>query len=224
MTSVCRAAAAALAFVVPGVAAALTLPPQVPCDRPYVVFDGGARMASLPDQSRPSDYVARLRSFLRRACDRPPTLHVERSAGASLALTEPTIVATIERTPRVVAIVHSPYADLESGAGVAEVLARYDRILAACARSGAICLIGGQQPVNSMQGSVDARQVELEREALRAYGIAFVPLHRHFESTLASRRLLFALDSGDGRALEERGHVLLFSLYRARLVGRATDR
>lgn len=79
------------------------------------------------------------------------------------------ISARLARNPKSIALIHFPATDIENGASVDQLLRTYREILDACARSGADCIIGGQQPVNAFGQDTSDRQLELERRAAAAF-------------------------------------------------------
>ena len=209
---------AALLLLVSTASSALTLDPVMRCDGPIVVFDMSILEAKGNHQPVASDFVMRLRQFAARVCGPDTEVKAIQRPGALLSDIEPDIVLTLDREPPAVAIVHAPYADIEAGVPPPALLERYRRILGTCDRARATCIVVGQQPLEALSAQGTARQVALEQAADREFTRNYLPIHRHFRSELASRNLMKRLDIGDGRALSERGHLLLFNLLRSRLI------
>lgn len=214
---------AAVLLLVSTAAGALTLDPVLRCDGPVVVFDTSVRETEADAPRVTNRFGTRLRQFVGRMCGPAAAVREYARPGVLLRDLEPEIVRALERDTPAVAIVHGPYADIEAAVPTAELLDVYRRILAACNRARATCVIGGQQPVNLLSTEASARQIALEQSADRAFSEHYLPLHRHFRSELASRRLMTRLDQGDGRVLSERGELLLFNLFQARLIGLSTS-
>lgn len=163
--------------------------------------------------------VARLRLYFERACHAHPSFEVFARDNGRFVEDAAGMREKLAQKPGAVVFVHYPYADLASGVSVDALLDAYRQLAEACRQSSAICIIGGQQPVNALQPDTDASQLELERRASAALGSTFLPLYRHFQSEAGDRRLMVPLDSGDGRLVNDEGHELLFELYRRRLLG-----
>jgi hypothetical protein len=157
-------------------------------------------------------------TFFERACSGDARFETVSATTGRLADRVEAISDQLARSPRSVAFLHFPFADIESGVSVEWLLRAYMRILDACGASESICVIGGQQPVNSFTDEMSDRQLELERRASAVFSANYVPLYRHFQSESSIRRLMVTLDSGDGRFIGDHGHELLYKLYRRRLL------
>lgn len=191
--------------------------PVVPCDRPVFVFGDATVLAVGVRAVGSTDFAGRLKSFLRRVCGHMSVETVGREGGHFLG-DAATILDKLAVNQRSIALVHFPFADIESGPAVDTLLSAYRRLVNACTSTRSICIVGGQQPVNGFASAESDRQRELERRASAELGSSYLPLYRHFESESNSRRLIIPLDSGDGRLLNDQGHQVLFELYRRRLL------
>lgn len=204
---------------------AATIAPVVPCDRPVMVFGEATVLARGVRMPGSNDLVSRLRVFFRRVCDKAPLLEVFAHERGRLVDDEAAIRDSLKRRPRALLFVHYPFTDIESGVSVDALLDAYRRIAEACRSSGALCIFGGQQPVDGLTQRAEASQLELETRASAILGTEFLPLYDYFRSETASKRLMVPLDSGDGRLVNDEGQALLFEVYRRRLIeasGRAT--
>jgi hypothetical protein len=212
---------AALLLLVSTAAGAFTLDPAMRCDGPVVVFDASIREIKGDHQPVVEDVVTRLRQYTRRLCGTSVEVREVRLPGALARDLVPAVLRSLEHEAPAVAIVFSPYADVEAGASAPELRDAYGRILAACDRARATCVLGGQQPVNALPPEATARQLEIEQAATREFPEHYLPTYRHFQSGLTSRNLMVRLDKGDGRVLSDRGHQLLFALLQKRLIALA---
>lgn len=192
--------------------------PVVPCDRAVFMFGDatvlgqGARMPAV------NGLATRLEVFFRRVCGGKHSFETFARTDGRLVDELVAIGETLTRRPRSIAFVHFPYSDIESGVRVDALLRAYRDLTDMCARTGAICIVGGQQPVNSLTSDAAERQLELERRASSSLGSSYVALYRYFESEAAARRLMTPLDSGDGRFVNDEGHATLFELFRRRVL------
>lgn len=202
----------------PLLASAGPVKPVAQCGVPVSLVGGRTVLAEGATAQGRTDFSSRIEEFFRRACGKSPSFDVSAASGTGLLADLTEIVEKIESGGPRIWILHHPFSDIEGGAVVESLLAAYRRVLGACASSGSTCLIGGQQPVNGMDGARSAAQKELERRASSEFGKAYLPLYRHFESESSGRRLMMPMDSGDGRLLADRGHELLFVLFRNRLM------
>lgn len=199
--------------------AAAPIHPVLPCDRQVLVFGGSTILAEGVRVPGSNDFATRVRRFFDRVCG-GNTSKFETVAGdeSNLIGEAARISARLARNPKSIALIHFPATDIETGASVDQLLRTYREILDACARSGSVCIIGGQQPVNAFAQDASDRQLELERRAAVEFGRNFLPLYRYFQSESGTRRLMLPFDSGDGRFIDDRGHELLFRIYRGRLL------
>ena len=191
---------------------------MVPCDRPVLVFGEATILARGARVPAANSFVSRLRVFFRRVCDKEPLLEVFAHERGSLIDDEVEIRDNLKRRPRALLLVHYPYSDIESGVSVDALLDAYRRIAEACRSTGALCIFGGQQPVDSFTQHVEASQLELERKASAVLGAGYLPLYAYFRSEAGNKRLMVPLDSGDGRLVNDEGQGLLFEVYRRRLI------
>lgn len=217
--SVHRFVAGLFVAVVAHGSAAAPIHPVLPCDRQVLVFGGSTILAEGVRVPGSNDFASRIRRFFDRVCG-GSTLKFETVAGdGSNLIGEATrISARLAKNPKSIALIHFPATDIEKDASVDQLLRAYREIFDVCARSGSVCIIGGQQPVNAFGQEASDRQLELERRAAAAFGRNFLPLYRYFQSESGTRRLMVPLDSGDGRFVDDRGHELLFRIYRGRLL------
>ncbi|MCZ2415557.1 MAG: hypothetical protein LC136_15025 [Burkholderiales bacterium] len=213
-----RLAVGLLVALLAASAHAATVAPVVPCDRPIMVFGEATVLARGVRIPGSNDLVSRLRVFFRRVCHREPLLEVFAHEHGRLVDDEAAIRDYLGRKPGALVFVHYPYTDIESGVSVDALLDAYRRISEACRLNKAICILGGQQPVEALSRESEARQLELERRASVLLGSEFLPLYRYFQSETATRRLMMPLDSGDGRLVNDEGHEALFELYRRHLI------
>lgn len=190
----------------------------MPCDRPVGVFGGSTVLAEGVRTPQSNGLAVRLEAFFARSCGAPVKFETIAEHGDGVIEKSAEISAWISRHPRSIAFIHFPAVDIESGASPEQLLRTYRSILETCSRNGTLCIIGGQQPVNRFSDEAVYRQLELERRAAMAFGGNYLPLYRHFQSESRSRRLMLPVDSGDGRHLDDRGHELLFKVYRRRLL------
>lgn len=196
-------------------ATAAPVRPDVPCDRPILLFGSdtvlgqGVRATGLED---------RMRTFFSRVCGDDIAFETHAREDRRLIASTDEIIEALQRHPRAIAFVHFPFGDIEAGSPVSAVLNSYRRILATCRQTGAICVIGGQQPVNAFDDETSMRQRELEESAEAAFAFNYLPIYRYMRSEVSGRRLMLPLDSGDGRFVDDYGHILLFTLYRNRLL------
>ncbi len=195
--------------------------PMVPCDRPVLVFGEATILARGVRVPAANSFVSRLRVFFRRVCDEEPSLEVVAHERARLIDDEAAIRDSLKRRPRALLFVHYPYSDIESGVSVDALLDAYRRIAEACRSSGALCIFGGQQPVDGFSQQAEASQLELEKRASAILGTKYLPLYAYFRSEAASKRLMVPLDSGDGRLVNDEGQGLLFEVYRRCLIEEA---
>lgn len=190
----------------------------MPCDRPVGVFGGSTILAKGVRVPGDNDLITRLEVFFARSCGAPVKFETIAERGGGVIEMSADVAAWISRHPRSIAVVHFPFVDIESGASPEQLLRTYRSILEVCSSHGALCVIGGQQPVNGVDDGIVDRQLELERRAAATFGTSYLPLYRYFQSESGSRRLMLPVDSGDGRFLDDRGHDLLFKVYRRRLL------
>lgn len=190
----------------------------LPCDRNIGVFGGPTVLAKGVRVPGSNDLATRLEVLFARACQSP--VHFETFADEREGIIERAgeISAWISRNPRSIVFLHFPVADVESGASPDQLLRTYRSILDTCSMNKALCIIGGQQPVNAFSEELADRQLELEQRAAFSFGANYLPLYRYFASESSTRRLMLPLDSGDGRFVDDRGHDLLFRVYRRRLL------
>lgn len=189
--------------------------PSLPCDQPVQVF--GAQTI-LGQGVRGASILDRLRTFFARVCDGPVDFETFTKESGTLAGDFAPIAEQIAARPNSIAFLHFPFSDIEAGTAVDQLLDLYRRLLSVCAESNATCIIGGQQPVNAFNQEMTGRQLELERRASEAFERNYLPIYRYMQSESGSHRLMIPLDSGDGRFVDDRGHELLFTLYRNRLL------
>jgi len=199
-------------------ASAAPIKAVVPCDRPVYLFGGSQVLAEGVRDPGNTDFATRVGAFLRRVCGRGVYFEVVAEDDGRLLPAADRIADRLARGRRSIAMIHYPVTDIESGASVDALLQAYRRILAACSKTGSLCIIGGQQPVNAFNEEQSARQMELERRASAEFGSNYLPLHRYFESESNPRRLMRPVDSGDGRMIDDYGHDLIFVVYRRRLL------
>jgi len=199
-------------------AQATAIRPDVPCDRPIFVFGDATVLGRGVRMLGRNDLASRLKVFFRRVCDKEPRLEVVAQEHGRLVDAVVTIGDTLARNHGALAFVHYTFADVESDVPADLLLVAYRRLGEVCRSTVAICIVGGQQPVESLAQKAEAWQLEIEQQAAATLGGGFVPLYRHFRSEAGSRRLMVPLDSGDGRFVNDAGHELLFELYRRRLI------
>lgn len=206
-----------IAFAVPVPVPAAPIEPALPCERPVYMFGAdtvlgrGVRGASVAD---------RLLTFFARVCRAPIDFETIAVEGGQLLPQLDTVIARLLEGRPSVAFVHLPFGDVASGAKVDNLIEAYARLLATCVSSDSICLIGGQQPVNSFTNEMTERQAELERRASAAFAANYMRLYPYMESEAPGRRLMLPLDSKDGQFVNDYGHELLFALYRNLLLER----
>lgn len=188
--------------------------PSLPCERQMFLFGASTVLGERAETT----FEDRLSTFVRRTCREPVRLETIAEDDSKLVDQLDRILATLVAYPRSIALIHFPFTDIAEGVSVDDMLAGYRRILGACAAGNSVCIIGGQQPVNSLDDEASARQVELERRAAQLFGPSFLPLYRHLESELDGTRLMAPVDSGNGRFLNDRGHELIYALFRNRLL------
>jgi hypothetical protein len=218
MTYASSLGAALFLAVAAGSVDAAPIKPILPCDKPMHVFGGPTVLAKGVKEAGRNDFVTRMTTFVRRVCGTAgevEDLGVEQGGVVGQA---DTIAAVVGKPPGVIGLIHYPFSDIEDGAPVDVVLQTYRKILEACSAGGSLCIIGGQQPVNSLGPGTTERQLELERRATETFGMHYMPIYRHFQSQSARQRLMIRVDSGDGRMIGDPGHDLLFELYRRRLL------
>jgi hypothetical protein len=199
-------------------ASAAPIKAVVPCDRPVYLFGGSQVLAEGVRDPGSNGLSMRIDTFFRRVCRRDVSFEVVAEDDGRLLPAADRIADRLASGRRSIALIHYPVTDIESGASVDALLQAYRRILAACSKTGSLCIIGGQQPVNAFTDEQSARQLELERRASAEFGSNYLPLHRYFESESNPRRLMRWLDSGDGRMIEDFGHELVYLIYRRRLL------
>ncbi len=190
------------------------MPTSLSCEAPVMFFGAtsGTTVTAAREPGR-EDLAERFSAFVRRLCNGRADFLAVTEGGDRLRDRLDSIVEQIGRAPKAIAILHFPYADIESGSGVDDLLSAYRAILDACRRSDSTCILGGQQPIASASPEMTARQIELERRAAAEFGAAYLPLYRHLQSRWESRRLMTSIDSGDGRGLNVFGNQLVFRLY-----------
>lgn len=210
--------------VAAGVAVAAPVKPVVPCESTVLVFGDATVLARGVRAPGSTDLVARMKTFFGRVCGGQSRFETIARGGGTLVDDVTLIVDRLARTPRSIALVHFPFADIESGSSVDDLIRVYGTILRVCEASGSLCIIGGQQPVESFSQKEVDRQSELEGRGSAAYGANYLPLYRYFQSESSVRRLMVRFDSGDGRHLDDRGHDLLFEIFRRRLLELARAR
>lgn len=206
-----------LAFV-PGLANAAPVKPIVPCGVQVYAFGGPTILAEGVKARGSTDFAARMETFFGRVCLGDVTFEMIAEKTGRLIYDPSAISDRLARSPRSVALIHFPASDIDEDISVERLLQAYKRVLDACAASGSICIIGGQQPVNSFTQEMTDLQLELERRASAAFGPNYLPLYRYFQSESSARRLMTAMDSGNGRFVGDYGHELLYQLYRRRLI------
>jgi len=198
--------------------AAAPIEPILPCDRTVYIFGGSTILAEGVRVPGSNDFTTRMRSFFERVCDGSVRFNVIAAGKAGLLEEVGRITSRLIREPKSIALIHFPSADIEKGASVHQLIGAYRQLSDACTQSGSICIIGGQQPVNSFGQAETDRQLEVERRATAEFGRHFLALYRYFESETKGRRLMVPFDSGDGRFIDDRGHGLLYEVYRRRLL------
>ena len=213
-----RHLAALVLSLVPVVATAAPVASVVPCGGQVYVFGGSTILGEGVRAPGSTDFPTRMETFFERTCAGEVAFTTSAAESRGLVDSVAAISARLARSPRSVAFVHFPIADLEAGTSVDRMLQAYRTILVACAASGSTCIVGGQQPVNALTAEVTERQLELERRASADFGANYLPLYHHFRSESGTRRLMVPLDSGDGRFINDYGHDLLYKLYRRRLI------
>lgn len=213
-----RSVAALLLAIVALGSQAAPIEPTLPCDRPVFVFGSSTIMAEGVRVVGRNDFAARMRTFLVRLCGAAVKYEIVAMDDTTLIDEAPRISSLLAQHPGSIALIHFPVTDIENGASVEQLMRIYGVILNVCARTGSICIVGGQQPVNAFGPEASDRQRELERRAVAAFGRNYLPLYRYFESESGTRRLMTPLDSGDGRFIDDRGHDLLFRLYQVRML------
>lgn len=202
----------------PGLVAAAPVEPVIPCGRQVYAFGGSTILAAGVNAPGSTDFVSRMETFFQRVCGADVKFVAVAEESGKLLDEVDAIVRQLASSPRSVAFLHFPLTDIGSGASVDQMLDAYRRIFKTCAATGSICIIGGQQPVNSFTQQQTDRQLDLERRASSAFGAHFLPLYRYFESESNTRRLIHTLDSGDGLHIGDFGHELLYKLYRRRII------
>lgn len=206
-------------FLLAGAApASAAVTPVLPCDRSIGLFGGSTVLAKGVRVPGSNDLATRLEVLFVRSCRAPVNFETSAEDGKGLIERYGEISAWISRNPRSIVFLHFPFLDIESGASPDQLLLTYRNILDTCAVNGALCIIGGQQPINAFSDQLARRQLELEHRAASSLGFNFLPLYRYFASESKTRRLMLPLDSGDGRFLDDRGHDLLFRVYRRRIL------
>lgn len=191
---------------------------SVPCDASVHLFGGATVQAKGVAVRGRNDFESRLKLFFRRVCEEPVDFLTLADKGATLIADSPEIIEKIRGNPGGIFLIHYPLSDLGAGVEAEAVLAQYGQIMSACRNTDSICVIGGQQPVNSYSDETVRQQLRLEREASKLLGENYLPLYRYFESEAPGRHLILRLDSGDGRLVNDHGHELLYVLYRNRLL------
>jgi hypothetical protein len=209
---------AALLFCASTSLGAMTLDPVLRCDGPVVLFDMSVRQTEDPRTRVTHDLTTLLRQFVARVCGPETEVREVSRPGRLVSDVEPDIVRTLASAPPAIAIILGPYADIEAGVAPPDLLALYRRILDACDRTSATCIVAGQQPVEGLAAPALQAQIALEQAAARAFADRYLPIHRYFRSRLASRNLMKRLDLGDGKALTWEGHLLLFTVLQKRLI------
>ena len=192
--------------------------PVVPCDRPVHLFGGPTLAAEGVRVKGAHDFATRAEVFFNRVCSDPVKIELHIGPSGRLLDGAAEIADRLARAPRSIALLHFPLSDIENGASVEQLLNAYRKILDACAASGATCIVGGQQPVNSFSKQLSERQSEVERRASAAFGSSYLPLYHYFAAEWSGHRLALPFDSGDGRHISDLGHELLFAVYRLRLL------
>lgn len=198
--------------------AAAPVRPDLPCDRPIVLFGGSTVVADGARARGRNDFATRLRVLFRRVCGSVDAFAVSAHRGDGLLDEVDDIANGLAKGPPSIAILHYPSADIEAGASVEALLEAYRKVADACAASGSLCIIGGQQPVNAFSQEATDRQLLVERRASEKFGRMYLPIYRYFKSEFGARKLMLPADSGDGRQIEDLGHELLYALYRRRIL------
>lgn len=218
MTSVSRLLAAA-ALLAAGHAHGAPLKVMLPCERPMLLAGEEATLSPAPQSLPVKPLGARLRDAFARACGHAWTMRQLPEPSGRLVAAHPALEATLRELRPSVAVFDFPHADLASGVTVDALLARYTSLMRVCGEVGAVCVVGGQRPVDTVPPQVAARQVEFERRATAAFGEHFLPLYVAFRSEAPGRRAIIGLIVGGERPqLTDLGHEVLFTLYRNRLV------
>ncbi|MFM1989847.1 MAG: hypothetical protein RJA99_2804 [Pseudomonadota bacterium] len=218
MTSVSRILVA-IGFAAAGHVHAAPLKVALPCDRPMLLAGEGATLVPAPQSIPVKPVGARLRELFIRACGPSWSMREHPETSGRLAPAQAGLEATLRELRPAVAVFDFPHADLVGGATVDALLARYASLMRVCAEVEAVCLVGGQRPVDTAPDETAARQQELERRAREALGRHYLPLYLAFRSEAAGRRAIVGLVAGgEPPRLTDLGHEVLFTLYRNRLL------
>lgn len=190
---------------------------ELPCERPLLVLGVQSALGKAGPADRLFSVVDRLETAFRHVCGNvvlESRLLSEGGVTANLAEME----EVLSEHPGAVAIVHFPHEFASAGRDIEKILDAYRRLLAACGKWSATCIIGGQIPTAAFAPGSARGQASLELQAKSALGRNYLPLYRYFESESPTRRLTISLDRGDGRGINDRGHELLYQLYGRRLL------
>jgi hypothetical protein len=218
MTSVSRLLGTAV-LVAAGHAHGAPLKVMLPCERPMLLAGEEATLSPAPQSMPVKPLGVRLRDAFARACGPSWTMRQLPEPSGRLAAAQPALEATLRELRPSVAVFDFPHADLASGMPVDALLARYATLMRVCAEVGAVCLVGGQRPVDTVPAPIAARQEAFERRAADTFGEHFLPLYAAFRSEARGRRAIIGLIVGGERPqLTDLGHEVLFTLYRNRLV------
>src|SRR5690606_13317236 len=139
--------------------------PIVPCDRPVLLFGSATLAAVGVAEVGRNDFASRLEAFFEGVCRKPVRFQTISDDDATLLGAADRIAALVASSPRSIALVHFPVSDIMDEAPVVQIVKAQRGILDACAKSGSMCVVGGQQPVNSLSRELADRQLELERAA-----------------------------------------------------------
>ena len=178
--------------------------PDLPCDRPILLFGGSTVMAVGVQARGSNDFATRLRVFFRRVCGSVNAFAVSAHRGDGLLEEVDDIANGLAKGPPRIAILHYPLTDIEAGSSVEALLEAYRKVADACAASGSLCIIGGQQPVNAFSQEETDRQLLVERRASEKFGRMYLPIYRNFKSEFGSRRLMLPADSGKSMSSGEK--------------------
>lgn len=221
MTSVCRRALLGLAvgLVAATASRAGPLPVSLRCGGPLLLAGGSAMQPPerYPTISRPLS--RQMQGFVAKACGRAVEVRHLVEPTARLTAAQPGLESLLKTLRPAMVLLDYPDADLRAGVGVEEMIERYRSIARTCDAVSAVCVIGGQRPVEAGTADLGARQVELERRAAAAFGMRYLSTHAHFRSERPGRSAMAGMTTeGPDPELTEPGHDLLFRLNRNRLL------
>jgi hypothetical protein len=96
--------------------------PMLPCDAPVYVFGGATISAAGVRMPGNTDMASRMKSFFSRICRTEIAFQTIANGRGTLADAQDRIRDTVSRSPNSIAFVHFPFADIEAGTPVDQVL------------------------------------------------------------------------------------------------------